>query len=186
MIALCAASLLGCGAASAARLKTAVFAGGCFWSMEKAFEATPGVTEAVSGYAGGTARAPTYEDHAGYLEAVKVTYDPDKVSYGQLVSAYFHHTDPTDGGGQFCDRGESYRPAIFVADAQERAAAEAAKAAVGKVLGRRIATAVRPASSFYPAETYHQDFARLHPARYEAYRIGCGRDAALRAVWAGR
>lgn len=186
--ALAAAALMASGSApAAAPLKTAVFAGGCFWSMEKAMEHVPGVRDVVSGYAGPAAgRAPTYQRHDGYLEAVKVAYDPTRISYPKLVDAFFHSIDPTDAGGQICDRGPSYRTAVFVADAQERAAAEAVKRRIGEALDQSIATEVRPAQAFYKAEAYHQDYARRNPAQYEAYRIGCGRDRALKAVWGGR
>jgi peptide-methionine (S)-S-oxide reductase len=173
-------------APAAGVLKTAIFAGGCFWSMEKAFDAEPGVVSAVSGYAGGTMPNPTYEDHRGYLEAVKVTYDPAKVSYAQLVDYYFHHIDPTDPDGQICDKGPSYMTAVFTTTPEERQVAEETKATVGRTIGGHVTTAVRGAGSFFAAEDYHQDFAKKNPARYEAYRIGCGRDRVLRVVWGGR
>ena len=166
--------------------KTAVFAGGCFWSVEKFFEATPGVVNAVSGYAGGTTANPTYEDHRGHLEAVKVTYDPAKTTYARLVEGFFHNIDPTDPNGQICDKGPSYRTAVFVADARERAAAEGVKAKVAATLGRPVATRILPAGRFWIGEAYHQDYARKNPAAYAAYRAGCGRDAAIKAVWRGR
>jgi peptide-methionine (S)-S-oxide reductase len=168
--------------ASAAN-KTAVFAGGCFWSVEKFFEATPGVVAAVSGYAGGTSANPTYENHSGHLEAVKVTYDPAKISYSQLVDVFYHHIDPTDPTGQICDKGPSYRTAVFTASADERSVAEAAKAKYGKELGAPITVTTRNAAPFWNAEAYHQDFAKKNPAHYERYRIGCGRDRTLRVVW---
>ena len=167
----------------AASLKTAVFAGGCFWSTEKAMESLPGVTSAVSGYAGGALQNPTYENHRGHLEAVKVTYDPARISYAQLVDGFFHHIDPTDAGGQICDRGPSYTTAVFVADGAETATAQAVKAQVAKTLGKPVATRILTGSKFWPAEAYHQDYAKRNPANYEAYRIGCGRDRALKAVW---
>ncbi len=167
----------------AAALKTAVFAGGCFWSTEKAMEALPGVTSAVSGYAGGALQNPTYENHRGHLEAVKVTYDPARISYAQLVDGFFHHIDPTDAGGQICDRGPSYTTAVFVADGAETATAQAVKAQVAKTLGKPVATRVLTGGKFWSAEAYHQDYAKRNPASYEAYRIGCGRDRALKAVW---
>ena len=167
----------------AASLKTAVFAGGCFWSTEKAMESLPGVTSAVSGYAGGAMPNPTYQNHRGHLEAVKVTYDPAKISYAKLVDGFFHHIDPTDAGGQICDRGPSYTTAVFVADGAETATAQAVKAQVAKTLGKPVATRILTGGKFWPAEAYHQDYARRNPASYEAYRIGCGRDRALKAVW---
>lgn len=169
--------------AEAADLKTAVFAGGCFWSMEKAMESLPGVTDVVSGYAGGAMPNPTYQNHRGHLEAVKVTYDPAKVSYAKLVDGFFHHIDPTDAGGQICDRGASYTTAVFVEGAAETATAQAVKAQVSKTLGKPVATRVLTGGRFWKAEAYHQDYAKRNPANYEAYRIGCGRDRALKAVW---
>jgi peptide-methionine (S)-S-oxide reductase len=173
-------------APAAAALKTAVFAGGCFWSAEHDIEHTPGVTNVVVGYAGGTRPNPTYENHQGYLEAVQVTYDPAKISYPQLVQAFFHHIDPTDPDGQICDRGPTYRTAVFAASPQEAQAAEAVKAQVAKEIGHPVATEVRPAGKFWMGEAYHQDYARKNPAAYMAYRVGCGRDKALKVVWAGR
>jgi peptide-methionine (S)-S-oxide reductase len=182
-----AAVLLAAGSAPAASgLKTAVFAGGCFWSMEKAMEHVPGVRDVVSGYAGGRSTHPTYQNHEGFLEAVKVTYDPAKISYAGLVGSFFHNIDPTDRDGQICDRGPTYRTAVFVADPQEQAAADGVKRKIAQTLRRPVATEVRPASSFYMAEAYHQDYAKRNPEAYEAYRIGCGRDRALKAIWGGR
>lgn len=185
--AIAASSLLLAGAAPAAsKLKTAVFAGGCFWSIEKAMEKAPGVTDVVSGYSGGTSTRPTYERHEGHLESVRVTYDPSKTSYAQLVDYFFHHIDPTDDRGQICDFGASYRTALFVATPEERKIAETVKARVQKELNVPVATTVRNAAPFYMAEAYHQDFARKNPARYEGYRLGCGRDRALKVVWGDR
>jgi peptide-methionine (S)-S-oxide reductase len=182
-----AATLLAAQAApAAAALKTAVFAGGCFWSAEHDIEHTPGVTNVVVGYAGGSRPNPTYEHHEGYLESIQVTYDPAKISYPQLVQAFFHHIDPTDPDGQICDRGPTYRTAVFAASPQEAQAAEAVKAQVAKEIGHPVATEVRPAAKFWMGEAYHQDYARKNPAAYMAYRVGCGRDKALKVVWAGR
>jgi peptide-methionine (S)-S-oxide reductase len=173
-------SLSAASVAMAAPLKTAVFAGGCFWSTEKAMEELPGV---VSGYAGGALKNPTYENHRGHLEAVKVTYDPAKISYAKLVDGFYHHIDPTDAGGQICDRGPSYTTAVFVADSAETATAQAVKAQVAKTLGKPVATRILTGGGFWMAEAYHQDYAKRNPASYNAYRIGCGRDRALKAVW---
>lgn len=172
--------------AATSNLKTAVFAGGCFWSIEKGMESTPGVVNAVSGYAGGASTNPTYENHTGHLEAVKVTYDPAKISYAQLVDAFYHNIDPTDPYGQICDKGPSYKLAIFAANAEERAVAEAAKAKYGREIGAPITVATRNAAPFYMAEGYHQDYAKKNPVAYERYRIGCGRPQALRVVWRGK
>lgn len=185
--AVAAAALFSAQAAPAASaVKTAVFAGGCFWSAEHDIEHTPGVVKVVVGYAGGTRPNPSYRSHEGYLESIQVTYDPARISYPKLVDAFFHHIDPTDAGGQICDRGPTYRTAVFVSDPAERQAAEAVKAQVAQALHRPVATEIRPAARFWMGEDYHQDYARKNPAAYNAYRVGCGRDAVLRAVWAGR
>ena len=179
--------------ASAAATQTAIFAGGCFWSMQHAMEEVPGVVKVVAGYTGGHVPHPSYDqvttETTGHYESVEVTYDPAKISYAQLVDRYFRATDPTDGGGQLCDRGPSYHPAIFVADGAQQAAAAQEKAKVAAELkGRPIATAILPAQTFWPAEAYHQDYARNNPVAYGAYAMGCmgfkgGRQAALAAVW---
>lgn len=178
------------GAATAAPSRAvAVFAGGCFWSMEKAFDETEGVVEATSGYSGGTVPRPSYAQvvagKTGHLEAVRVEYDPAKVSYETLLSVYWRHIDPTDGRGQFCDRGSNYRTAIFYGSEVERKAAEESKRALAES-GRfkaPIATQIRPAAAFYPAEAYHQDYAKKNPLRYASYRLGCRRDARLKEIW---
>lgn len=169
--------------AIAAPMRTAVFAGGCFWSMEHDMEPIPGVVNVVVGYAGGTAPNPSYEDHKGYVESVKVTYDAGRISYPQLVARYLRVTDPTDAGGAACDRGPSYRPAIFVQDAGERQAALAAIAQAQPQVHGRIITPVVPAGRFYVGEGYHQHYAQKNPVAYNLYRVGCGKDARLRAVW---
>jgi peptide-methionine (S)-S-oxide reductase len=169
--------------AAPSNLRTAVFAGGCFWTMEHDMAPIPGVVDVVSGYAGGTRPNPSYPDHSGYLEAVKVTYDPAKISYPVLTARYLRMTDPTDGGGAFCDRGPSYRPAIFVTNPQEKAAAQAAIVQAQPHVKGKIATQVLPGGHFYVAESFHQDYAAKHPMQYGAYRLGCGKDASLRRVW---
>jgi peptide-methionine (S)-S-oxide reductase len=166
---------------------TAVFAGGCFWCTESDFEHLPGVIEAISGFTGGQVANPNYEQVSaggtGHYEAVRVRYDPAVVSYGQLVRHFFRTVDPTDGGGQFCDRGDSYRTAIFVADAAQRREAEAARAEANRTLGGRVVTPVLALGAFTDAEDYHQDYYRKNPIRYSYYRSRCGRDARLREVW---
>ena len=167
-----------------AHVEVAIFAGGCFWSAETDIEHVPGVVEAVSGYTGGTVPNPSYEQVSGggtgHVEAVLVTFDPARISYGQLVRRFFRTIDPTDAGGQFCDRGDNYRTMVFAMNpAQERDA----RAEANRILHGRVVTPVRRSGPFYRAETYHQDYARLHPAAYGAYRRGCGRDARLREVW---
>ncbi|HWH17338.1 MAG TPA: peptide-methionine (S)-S-oxide reductase MsrA [Allosphingosinicella sp.] len=187
------AGLVACEAESRApaqppptRAETAIFAGGCFWCIEADFEKVPGVTGAVSGYTGGRTANPSYEqvsaDGTGHYEAVRVSYDPARVSYAQLARYFFRTVDPTDAGGQFCDRGTSYRTALF-ATPQQRAAAEAAKAEANRALNGRVVTPVLPAARFYPAETYHQDYYKKNPVRYRFYRYRCGRDARLAEVW---
>ncbi len=188
LIAAIAASalILADAAPAAAALKTAVFAGGCFWSAEHDIEHTPGVTAVVVGYSGGARARPSYENHEGHLESIRVTYDPDKITYAQLVDAFFHHIDPTDPNGQICDYGPSYRTAVFVSTPEEKAAAEAVKAQVAKALHQPVATMILPASTFWMGEGYHQDYAKNNPMAYMQYRIGCGRDRKLKAVWGGR
>lgn len=170
-----------------ANAQTALFAGGCFWSAERDIEAVPGVVEAVSGFAGGNVANPSYErvtaGGTGHLEAVRVTFDPARISYRELARRFLRTIDPTDGGGQFCDRGESYRTAIFALDAGQRRAAEAARAEANRILRGQVVTPVRGAARFYPADDYHQDFARRNPGHYGRYRRGCGKDARIRAVW---
>ena len=170
------------------RLQTAIFAGGCFWTMEHDMEPVPGVVSVVSGYTGGHVDHPTYEDVSsettGHLESVKVTFDSARISYAALVERYWHMIDPTDSGGAFCDRGASYHSAIFVSDAQQHQIAEASKAALenGPLKGK-IVTPIRYVTTFWPAEDYHQHYASKHPAEYGAYRIGCGKDRRLKEIW---
>jgi len=169
--------------------QTAIFAGGCFWTEEKAFDGLPGVRSAVSGFVGGTRPSPTYEQvvrgGTGYREAVQVTFDPAVVSYRTLVDRYWRTIDPTDQTGQVCDQGPSYVTAVYAAEAQTataQASRTAAQAALG-AKGSSFTTPVYPAMRFWPAAAEHQDFARRHPAQYEAYRIGCGRSARVRTLW---
>lgn len=170
------------------RLRKATFAGGCFWSMEPVFDNLPGVVSVRVGYTGGSARNPTYElvnlGVTGHVEAIEVSYDPQRIAFERLVDAYWHNTDPTDGGGQFCDRGAQYQPSIFYHDEEQRQVAEAAKLMIAQSARfKRIATQVRPASTFWPAEAYHQRFYKTHQFEYRTYRIGCGRDVRLAQLW---
>ena len=167
----------------------ATFAGGCFWCVEEAFEKVPGVLSAVSGYTGGTVPNPTYEqvsyEETGHAEAVRVTYDPGKVSYEQLVDWFWRNIDPTQAGGQFCDFGSSYRSAIFVHDAAQREVAEATKLAL-QASGRfqqPIVTEIAAAGPFYDAEDYHQDYYKKNPNRYRFYKFSCGRVQRLEQIW---
>lgn len=173
--------------AAPARTETAIFAGGCFWCTEADFEKLPGVTQAVSGYIGGRTRNPTYEQVSkggtGHYEAVRITYHPSRVSYAQLARHFFRTVDPTDAGGQFCDRGESYRTAIFATTPEQKRIAEAARAEANRALRGRVVTPVLAASTFYLAEGYHQDYYKKNPIRYRFYRSRCGRDARLKEVW---
>jgi len=168
--------------------ESAIFAGGCFWCMESDFEKVEGVSDVVSGFTGGTAKNPTYNgDHTGHYEAVRVTYDPKKVSYKALLDYYWVNIDPFDAGGQFCDRGPSYRSAIFVADEeQKRLAEESRKRVVAQFPDMKVETPILPATTFYPIkgeESYHQDFYKKSPIRYKFYRYSCGRDNRLKAIW---
>lgn len=170
------------------RTETAVLAGGCFWCVETDMEKIPGVISVVSGYSGGRTRNPTYQDviteTTGHREVVRVTFDPARISYGALLDRYWRTVDPTDAGGQFCDRGESYTTAVFATPAQ-RAEALASRERAQRALGQRIVTPVLPAAPFWEAEAYHQDYAKKNPLRYRLYRQGCGRDARVRALWGG-
>ena len=164
---------------------TAVFAGGCFWCMESEYEKVGGVSEVVSGFTGGTHPDPTYKGaHDGHYEAVLVTYDPAVVSYQQLLDLFWVNIDPFDGGGQFCDRGESYRPAVFVGTEREQALAEASLQAVEQRFpDRAVATPILSKAEFFPVEEYHQDYYKKRPRRYRYYRRSCGRDRRLDAIW---
>ena len=168
----------------------AIFAGGCFWCTEADFDKIPGVVSTRSGYAGGRTANPTYEQVSaggtGHIEAVRVVYDPAKVSYQTLVARFFRTIDPVDGGGQFCDRGSQYRSAIFVANPAERRVAEATRGRAAALLRKPVATLILPASPFYEAETYHQDYYRKNPVPYRYYRYRCSRDARLAAIWGKR
>jgi peptide-methionine (S)-S-oxide reductase len=173
--------------ADAAQHAVAVFAGGCFWSMERAFSGTPGVINLTVGFAGGDVVNPTYDQvvagGTGHLEAVRVEYDPAQISYDALVQQFWHHVDPFDGSGQFCDKGANYRAAIFADKDQARAAAASLQQIAAQFPQRAVATKILPTATFYPAEEYHQHYFIKNPAHYEAYRIGCGRDRKLAEIW---
>jgi peptide-methionine (S)-S-oxide reductase len=181
------AAVLSSTAPSAAEMQTAIFAGGCYWCVESDFDHVPGVISTTSGFIGGHVANPTYDEvvteTTGHREAEKIEFDTTKTSYAKLLDVYFHATDPTDGGGQFCDRGESYTPAIFYLNDEQKKEAEAASAAAAKELGRPIATRILPATTFYLAPEEHQDFYRKNPLRYKYYRYGCGRDARIEQLW---
>jgi peptide methionine sulfoxide reductase msrA/msrB len=170
-------------------LKKATFAGGCFWCMEADFEKLPGVVKVVSGYTGGQKENPTYAEvssgKTGHVEAVQVYYDPSKISYEELLDTLWKHIDPTDGGGQFVDRGPQYRSAIFYHDDEQKRLAEKSKEALGKSgkFNKPIATEILQFTKFYKAEEYHQDYYKNHSLRYSFYRHGSGRDQFLERVW---
>lgn len=186
------------GPAKAAGNETLTVAGGCFWCVEADFEKVKGVKNAVSGFTGGTTPNPTYKQvtggSTGHYEAVQITYDPDTVSANQLLDLFFRSVDPTDAGGQFCDRGDSYRTAIFATPAQKNAAEQAKKDAQS-ALGQTIVTPILTAQKFYPADAYHQDYykgdklvlTRFGPKKqasaYKAYRDACGRDKRVKQLW---
>lgn len=164
---------------------TAILAGGCFWCVEADMDKVPGVEKTISGYIGGWTENPTYSSHAwdGHLEAVEVTFDPTVTSYRDLLDIFWRTIDVTDARGQFCDRGQSYTTAVFVVDAEQRAIAEASKAAAEAALGETIVTPINDAPPFWPAEDYHQDYYKKNALRYTGYRFACGRDRRVHQVW---
>ncbi len=165
----------------------AIFAGGCFWCMEKPFDQVEGVLSTTSGYTGGTEQMPTYRQVANHrtshYEAIRVVYDPGRVNYSQLLQVFWHNVDPTDARGQFCDKGDQYRTGIFTSDPAERKLAEQSKVEIQSTLGDGVVTEILPADTFWVAEAYHQNFYRTNPARYAQYRKGCGRDRRLEQLW---
>ena len=168
---------------AAQQSESAIFAGGCFWCIESDMDKVPGVTATTSGYSGGTLQNPTYPNHEGHREVLKVDYDPSKVSFAQLADIFFRSVDPTDAGGQFCDRGHAYTTAIYVADDAQKQAAEKAKAAAQAELGKPIVTPIEMAGTFWAAEDYHQDYYKKNPIRYRYYRGACGRNDRVEALW---
>jgi peptide-methionine (S)-S-oxide reductase len=174
------------GTAPSAMAK-ATFAGGCFWCVEADFDKVEGVTSTTSGYIGGRNADPSYEEVSrggtGHAEAVEITYDPGKVSYDKLLDVFWHNIDPLAKDRQFCDRGDQYRSAIFYHSEEQRALAEASKAAVAKRFNQPIQTEIMAAGPFYKAEEYHQDYYKKNPIRYRFYRFNCGRDARLEELW---
>ncbi|HIJ21944.1 MAG: peptide-methionine (S)-S-oxide reductase MsrA [Gammaproteobacteria bacterium] len=173
---------------SSASAEKALLAGGCFWCMESDFEKLKGVTDVVSGFTGGTLKNPTYNgNHSGHFEAVEITYNSNKISYRELLDYYWINIDPFDASGQFCDKGPSYRSAIFVANALEQKIAEQSKAEIIKQFpDQPVVTSILKATIFYPIqgeESYHQDFYKNSPIRYKYYRWNCGRDHRLKTIW---
>lgn len=193
------AAAVSCNPAQAEENQTLTVAGGCFWCVESDFETIPGVIDAVSGYTGGTTKNPDYKSVSrggtGHYEAVQIRFDPDVVSRGELLALFLRSIDVTDASGQFCDRGDSYRTAIFVSNPQEKAIATQIKADAQSALGQTIVTPILPASPFFPAEASHQDYykgknlviTRFGPIRqskaYKKYRKACGRDKRVRELW---
>ncbi|WP_084396361.1 peptide-methionine (S)-S-oxide reductase MsrA [Henriciella aquimarina] len=173
----------------AARLETVILAGGCFWCVEADFDKVEGVVSTISGYSGGDVDNPTYKQvtggSTGHYEAVKISYDPARVSYEELVHHFFRTIDPTDPMGQFCDKGSSYRTAVFVDSAEERDIVETEISDIedSGVLPGRVVTKVLDETQFWPAEDYHQNYYRTNPVKYRFYRRGCGRDEKLEKLW---
>jgi len=185
----CALLLLGAVAVGAAETAKATFAGGCFWCMQPAYDAVPGVVSTTVGYTGGHTKDPSYHEvgsgSTGHAESIQVVFDPAKVSYEKLLDVFWRNVDPTDASGQFCDKGNQYRSAIFYHDDAQKRLAEESKKNVAKSLKvpGPIATEIVAASTFYPAEDYHQMYYKKNPIRYHFYRRGCGRDNRLEEVW---
>jgi peptide-methionine (S)-S-oxide reductase len=180
-------ALPGLASAQARKLETAVLAGGCFWCTENDLRSIPGVMAVMSGYTGGHTPAPDYDEvstgSTGHYEAVRVTFDPAKITYAQLLDRFWPNIDPTDNRGQFCDRGSQYRPAIFATPAQ-KAVAEASRTKwAARLKSGKMVTPILPAARFHDAEEYHRDYAIRQAGAYKAYRQGCGRDARLVRVW---
>jgi peptide-methionine (S)-S-oxide reductase len=182
--------LLAASAGSAqesSNIRTAIFAGGCFWCMEPPYDQLEGVLETTSGYSGGHVKNPSYDQVSaggtGHAEVVQIKYDADKISYEKLLGVFWRNVDPLDAGGQFCDRGDQYRSAIFYGTPEEEKLAEASKQHAAAQLGKKIVTEIVPAATFYPAEKYHQNYYQRNPVRYKFYRYNCGRDKRLEKVW---
>jgi peptide-methionine (S)-S-oxide reductase len=171
---------------TAEKVETAIFAGGCFWCMESVFDKMPGVLSVMPGYTGGTVVNPSYQEvcagETGHVEAVRIHFDPAQVSYRELLDLFWRNIDPTTRNRQFCDYGSQYKSAIFYSTDEQRVAAEESRRELEK-LQHRIATEILPATEFYPAEEYHQQYYKKNPERYRAYHEGCGRKARLKELW---
>ena len=163
----------------------AIFAGGCFWCMEAEYQDLDGVSDVISGFTGGTLKNPTYSgNHRGHYEAVEITYDPDIISYKTLIDIFWHNIDPFDAKGQFCDKGPSYRSAVFTANERERKIANESLQVVQKQFSQQtVATEILNAGDFWPVVESHQDYYKKNPLRYRFYRSGCGRDRTLKKIW---
>ncbi len=168
-------------------MKTATFAGGCFWCMQGEFDQVPGVARTLVGYTGGKTKNPTYQQvsggNTGHVEAIEVTYDPAKVTYQKLLHIFWENIDPLDPSAQFCDNGTQYRARIFYHDGEQKKLAEGSKEKVREKFKHQIATVILPASVFYPAEGYHQEYYIKNRMHYQLYRAGCGRDLRLKELW---
>lgn len=168
---------------------TATFAGGCFWCMEPPFDKLKGVISTTSGYMGGHVDNPSYKQVSrggtGHAEVIQIIYDPNQISYEKLLKTFWHNVDPTDAGGQFCDRGDQYRTSIFYHNAEQKELAQQSKEVLDsdKPFSKEVITPIVAASNFYPAEDYHQDYYQKNPIRYKYYRYSCGRDARLESLW---
>lgn len=184
-----AAAALAAPAEQTAGTATATFAGGCFWCMEPPFDKLEGVISTTAGYTGGQQENPTYKEVSaggtGHAEAVQIVYDPQRISYAELLDVYWHNIDPTMADGQFCDWGNQYRSEIFYHTPEQQRIAEQSKAALEELKPFRepVVTAISAATTFYPAEEYHQDYYLKNPLRYKFYRYGCGRDKRLEELW---
>lgn len=183
------AALLVASALAQAETATATFAGGCFWCVEADFDKVDGVLETVSGYAGGNTVDPSYREvvsgRTGHAEVVQITFDPSIVSFARLLETFWVNIDPTVINRQFCDSGNQYRTAIFFHDENQQVLAVASARQVAEKLGTTVHTQIVPLEAFYPAESYHQDYYKKNPLRYNSYRTGCGRDRRLRQIWSG-
>jgi peptide-methionine (S)-S-oxide reductase len=181
----CAASAS--AASQSAATAKATFAGGCFWCMEPPYDELDGVLSTISGYMGGKTKNPTYEEvssgRTGHAEVVQITYDPKKIAYSKLLEVFWRNIDPLTSNAQFCDHGSQYRSGIFYHDEEQKRLAQESKATLGKRFKDPIVTEIVAASTFYPAEDYHQDYYVKNPVRYKLYRYGCGRDQRLKEVW---
>ncbi len=175
--------------ASDGQYAKAIFAGGCFWCMEPAYDKLDGVISTISGYTGGHKTNPTYEEVSaggtGHTEALEVTYDPSKIDYATLLEVYWRNSDPTKANSQFCDHGNQYRPAVYYSNDEERNIIEDSKKKIEEIKSfpEDIVTEISPVSEFYPAEDYHQDYYQKNPVRYKFYRYSCGRDQRLKELW---
>ena len=178
-------SALSTAPANAEETGIAVFAGGCFWCVESDFDHVKGVNKTTSGYIGGKYANPTYKSHVegGDREAVEIEYDPAMISYAELLKTFFRTVNPTDDGGQFCDRGHSYTTAVYTLNDEQAVQAEAAKVEAEKALGKTVVTVIEPPAKFWSAEDYHQNFYHKSPVRYNYYRRACGRDNEVKSLW---